>query len=137
MYSPIHLVFYLLTLLLPADVTEFTVTAKHGDQKLQATWTKTDKGWRGKTESGDDMGLWSVPSPLTVLTINPDGTSSNTSFKGLLVTKDVGGDKPKSFIMAGDPVEVVRKDGSISFKVPDYDHALVATFTTKKSGPNP
>lgn len=133
MYSPIHLVFFLLTLLLPADVTEFTVTAVQGEGKQQATWTKTDKGWHAKSSTGEDMGVWSSNAPLAVVVVSPEGQSTTTSFKSLLAIEEGADKKPKKVTMAGDPVAIKHGDGSISFNVPDYEPTLTATFSTKKA----
>ena len=134
MYSPIHLVFYLLTLLLSPDVTEFTVTAGLGQDKQQATWTKTDKGWLAKSSTGENMGIWSVPAPLTVVVVDSQEKSSTTSFKELLSIKDGEDKKPKAVLMAGNPVKIEQKPGLISFLLPDYDQTLVVTYVVQKPG---
>jgi hypothetical protein len=137
MMIPVHVIaFFLATLLLPAEVSQFTINV----QGKTIQWTKQDRAWHAVELPRDDWGVYSVKGK--VVTVTGEGRERKTDVKRFLSfpdTLDAGTlvEIPTAKDSFGSPVTVKREKNKITlsqtkgvfFKTP-----ATITWSTLKTG---
>lgn len=114
MMIPIHVIaFFLATLLLPSDVSQFTINV----QGKTIQWTKQDTAWHAVELPRDDWGMYSIAD--SVVTVSGEGKEWKTDVKRFLSLPSEMDTQSVAEIQTakesfGTPVIIKREQGQIT-----------------------